>query len=120
MADLFKCDHCQSVLVKTEKAGVIIVQQCVWGQNGIQFPNRPLHQHDLCKPCLATLLEMATRKPKTSQTMAIEKVTAQTRTRDEYPIPTVEHAKAAPLTKIRQLKQWFEHKLVFNTNKEKL
>jgi len=106
VSDLFRCDHCKDVSQKTDKAGVIIIQQCIWGQNGISFPNRPLHQHDLCKACLSKILELVMRPQLPTYTTAIEKV----------PIPPVTHAQQVAVnSKLRQLKQWFEHKLVFNT-----
>ena len=63
MSDLFKCDHCQGISLNTDKAGVIIIQQCMWGQNGIAFPNRQLHQHELCKRCLAMIIDLISKKP---------------------------------------------------------
>jgi hypothetical protein len=106
MSDLFKCDHCQDVRPKSDKAGVIIIQQCIWGQNGIAFPNRQLHQHDLCKACLTKILELIMRPQIVSYQPKVEMV----------PVKPVTHAQQVAVTsKLRQLKQWFEHKLVFNT-----
>ena len=63
MSDLFKCDHCQVVSVKTDKAGVIIIEQCRWGNTGIAFPNIKLHTHDLCKGCLSKIIDLISKKP---------------------------------------------------------
>lgn len=57
MADLFRCDHCGQILAKDKKRGLLRLEEIPWS-DGVKFPSKLVHQHDLCAPCFGKLVTM--------------------------------------------------------------